>query len=56
MTQNDDPPPSRRGPLIALLLIVLLVAGGWWLSQTLASVGRIQDCVLSGRSNCVRFH
>jgi hypothetical protein len=52
MTQDNDEPPSRRGPLVAIVFILVLVVGGWWLSQTLGSVGRLQDCVMSGRSNC----
>jgi hypothetical protein len=47
-----DEHPSRRGPLIALLLVVALLVGGIWLSRTLHSVGHLQDCVMSGRSNC----
>jgi len=35
---------------------VVLVAGGLWLTSILSSVSRIQDCVMSGRTNCVRFN
>lgn len=49
---DDEPPPSRRGPLIAMVLMLMLLIGGWWLTQSLGSVGRLQDCVMSGRSNC----
>ena len=56
MEPDQDPPPSRRGPLVAMVLLLLLLVGGWWLSSTLSSVGRIQDCVMAGRSNCVRLH
>ena len=48
----DDPDGNRRGPLIALVLIVALVAGGLWLSQRLGASARLQDCVMSGRTNC----
>ena len=44
--------PPRRGALIALLVIVALIAGGLWLARTLHGVGRLQDCVMSGRTNC----
>jgi hypothetical protein len=49
---DDDQPAPRRGALIALLVVAALVAGGFWLSQSLRSSGRIQDCVMAGRSNC----
>jgi hypothetical protein len=52
MTQNDDEEPSRRGPLIALVIIVIGVLGALWLTNVLSSVTHIQDCVMSGRSNC----
>ena len=52
MTQNDDEEPSRRGPLIALLIIVIGVLGALWLTHVLSSASHIQDCVMSGRSNC----
>jgi hypothetical protein len=53
---EDDEPPSRRGPLIAIAVIALIVLVGIWLSSTLGGVSRLQDCVMSGRSNCVSFH
>jgi hypothetical protein len=49
---EDDDTPPRRGALIALLLVAALAVGGLWLSQHLAAVGRLQDCVMSGRTNC----
>jgi hypothetical protein len=46
----------RRVHLIALVVIALLVLGGIWLANVLGSVSRLQDCVMSGRTNCVRFN
>ena len=48
----DEPKGSNRGAIAALMVIVLLVAGGWWLMQRIRADSRIQDCVMSGRSNC----
>ena len=49
---DDDAPPPRRGALLALIVLAALLAGGLWLMQTLHGVGRLQDCVMAGRSNC----
>jgi hypothetical protein len=49
---DHDDGPNRRGALIALLVVVALIAGGILLSRTLHSTSRLQDCVMSGRSNC----
>ena len=38
--------------MIALLVIVIGVVGALWLTHVLSSVSRIQDCAMSGRSNC----
>ena len=48
----DEEGGSNRGPLIALLVVVLLVVGGIWLQQRLRADNQIQDCVMSGRTNC----
>jgi hypothetical protein len=50
--EEEESAPPRRGALIALLLVAALAVGGLWLSQHLAAVGRLQDCVMSGRTNC----
>ncbi len=56
---EGDPPEEEsprggasRGPLVALILIVVLILGGLWLSQRLRAVSNLQDCVMSGRTNC----
>lgn len=52
MPNDDDQPPSRRGPLIAIVVIVVLIAGTWWAMTALHSSNAVQDCVMSGRTNC----
>jgi hypothetical protein len=49
---SRDPNTSRRGPLIALLVIVLLFVVGWVLARELYANGKLEDCLLSGRTNC----
>ena len=48
----DEAPGRHRGALLALLVIAVLIAGGIWLARTLHGVGRLQDCVMAGRTNC----
>jgi hypothetical protein len=43
---------SRRGALVGLVIILLLVAGGLVLTHVLRGMSQLQDCALSGRSNC----
>jgi len=45
---------GRRGPSpLALLVVFALVIGlGYFLTAKLREMGRIQDCVMSGRTNC----
>jgi hypothetical protein len=52
--ESDRPeaPNSRRGALIGLLIVLGLVVGGLALTQILGGLTRLQDCALSGRSNC----
>jgi hypothetical protein len=46
-------PDPRRGPLISLVVIALLVAIGLIVAHALRSTAQLQDCVMSGRTNCV---
>jgi hypothetical protein len=48
----EPPPASRRAALIGLAMIVLLLLAGLFLTHTLGGMARLQDCALSGRSNC----
>jgi hypothetical protein len=44
---------NRRASLIALGVVVALFVLGWFLTRELYSNQKIEDCVLSGRTNCV---
>jgi len=50
--QNPKEPDSRRGALLGLLVAASLVVVGLILVHMLGNAGRLQDCVLSGRTNC----
>jgi hypothetical protein len=43
---------GRRGALVAILVLAVLAVGGWWMSRSLHQAGRVQDCVMAGRTNC----
>jgi hypothetical protein len=43
---------SRRGPLVALGVIVVVAVIAWLLVRELSASSRLQDCLLSGRTNC----
>jgi hypothetical protein len=45
-------PDSRRGALLGLLVALLLIVLGLILVRVLGNAGRLQDCVMSGRTNC----
>ncbi|HXW39894.1 MAG TPA: hypothetical protein VEK75_01730 [Xanthobacteraceae bacterium] len=49
----DPPNPNRRGPMVALGVVVFLFVVGLILVHELYSNARIEDCMLSGRTNCV---
>ncbi len=45
-------PDPRWGALVGLLITLLLVLGGMFLVRVLGRAARLQDCVMSGRTNC----
>ncbi len=47
-----DPKDPRRGALLRLIFVLLLVLGGLLLVHVLTKMSRLQDCVMSGRTNC----
>ena len=52
MMEDEDPPPSRRGAIATLVLLAVAVIGAIYVINRLHSMSAIQDCVMSGRSNC----
>ena len=52
MADRDRQPNSRRGPLIALGVVVFLFIVGWLLAHELYANGKLEDCLMSGRTNC----
>jgi len=53
MPDRDSQNASQRRSMIALGVVVLLFVVGWILAHELYSNGKIEDCVMSGRTNCV---
>ena len=51
-SQEPEAPPTRRGALVGLVVVLLLVVGGLLLTRVLRGMSQLQDCALSGRSNC----
>ena len=53
--RQDDPRQndSQRRSLIALGVVVFLFLVGWILVREIYANGKVEDCVLSGRTNCV---
>ena len=52
MPDRDDQDRSRRRSLIALAVVVAIFVVGWILVQELYQSEKLQDCLLSGRTNC----
>ena len=49
---NSPKRDSRRGAIVGLLIAILMLAVGLWLARELGSASRMQDCLMSGRTNC----
>ena len=49
---HDDGGGNRRGAVIGLIITALLVIAGYYLMTVLRDQGKMEDCLMSGRSNC----
>ena len=49
---DDDGGGNRRGALIGLAVTAVLVIAGYYLMTVLRDQGKMEDCLMSGRSNC----
>ena len=43
---------NQRGAMAGLIIAVVLLAVGVWLAHDLTAASKMQDCVMSGRTNC----
>ena len=51
-SQNPQAPDSRRGAMVGLLIVLGLIVGGLFLVHVLRNMSQVQDCAMSGRTNC----
>jgi hypothetical protein len=52
---TDDPKNeggNRRPAIAGLIIAVVLLVVGLWLARELTSASKMQDCLMSGRTNC----
>ena len=49
---DEEELPDRRRAALMLLFVLVLVLGGLALVHVLRSMSQIQDCAMSGRTNC----
>jgi len=50
---EDNEAPRNRQTLAAVIVVALLFVGGWWLMSVLQHHREIDDCIASGRRDCV---
>ena len=43
---------NRRGAVAGLAIAVVLLVLGVWLAHELTGASKMQDCLMSGRTNC----
>ena len=51
-SESDDYRQRMTTNIIDFVFIIALIGAGLWLADTMASMRKNQDCVLSGRRNC----
>jgi hypothetical protein len=49
---NRDPEGNRTPALAGLAIAVVLLLVGLWLARELTAASKMQDCLMSGRTNC----
>jgi hypothetical protein len=43
---------NRRGAIAGLIIAAVILGVGLWLARDLTAASKMQDCLMSGRSNC----
>jgi len=49
---EPEPRESRRPAILGLAIAVVLLVVGLWLARELTAASKMQDCLMSGRTNC----
>lgn len=49
---DPDQRDNRRGAIVGLAIAVAILALGLWLARELTASSKMQDCLMSGRTNC----
>lgn len=49
---NQGDGDNRLGAIAGLVIAIVLLAVGIWLARDLSAASKMQDCVMSGRTNC----
>jgi hypothetical protein len=52
MTDDPEQGGNRRGAIAGLAIAVVLLVVGIWLAHELTASSKMQDCLMSGRTNC----
>jgi hypothetical protein len=52
MSERDKQNGNQRRSTIALGVVVLLFVVGWLLAHELYADSKMEDCLMSGRTNC----
>ncbi|MEO6841695.1 MAG: hypothetical protein ABI192_13110 [Bradyrhizobium sp.] len=50
--KQDDGSGSRAPAIAGLAIAVVLLVVGIWLAHELTAASKMQDCLMSGRTNC----
>jgi hypothetical protein len=53
MAGKDGDNGNQRGAMVALGVVAFLFLIGWILAHELYTGSKLEDCLLSGRTNCV---
>ena len=50
--QDSESERNRTPAMAGLAIAVVLLVGGLWLARELTAASKMQDCLMSGRTNC----